>query len=249
MRELGLRGAVRGRAFTTTTCPDPTPRPADLVNRTFVATRPNALWVADLTFVATWRRLRLRGVRDRLLLLARCIVGWRVSSSLRTDLALDGLPCGALEQALYARPAPDGLVHHSDRGGQYLSIRYTDRLAESGIEPSVGSVGDSYDNALAESVIGLYKTRSDSSARPVAASRGRGVCDARMGGLVQQPAALDVDRRRATGRVRTAVLSGTRSASHNGRSQLMSSPETRRGPGPFFGSIRVCQRRLADAMT
>ncbi len=151
MRELGLRGAVRGRAFTTTTCPDPTPRPADLVNRTFVATRPNALWVADLTFVATWRGfVYVAFVID---VFARCIVGWRVSSSLRTDLALD-----ALEQALYARPAPDGLVHHSDRGGQYLSIRYTDRLAESGIEPSVGSVGDSYDNALAESVIGLYKT-------------------------------------------------------------------------------------------
>ena len=116
-----------------------------------MATRPNALWVADLTFVATWRGfVYVAFVID---VFARCIVGWRVSSSLRTDLALD-----ALEQALYARPAPDGLVHHSDRGGQYLSIRYTDRLAESGIEPSVGSVGDSYDNALAESVIGLYKT-------------------------------------------------------------------------------------------
>ncbi len=97
MRELGLRGAVRGRAFTTTTCPDPTPRPADLVNRTFVATRPNALWVADLTFVATWRGfVYVAFVID---VFARCIVGWRVSSSLRTDLALD-----ALEQALYARP-------------------------------------------------------------------------------------------------------------------------------------------------
>ncbi len=107
MRELCLRGAVRGRAFTTTTRPDVTPRPADLVNRAFVATRPNELWVADLTYVATWRGfVYVAFVID---VFARCIVGWRVSSSLRTDLALD-----ALEQALYARPAADGLVHHSD---------------------------------------------------------------------------------------------------------------------------------------
>ena len=151
MRELGLRGAVRGRAFTTTTRPDAAPRPADLVKRAFVAIRPNELWVADLTYVATWRGfVYVAFVID---VFARCIVGWRVSGALRTDLALD-----ALEQALHARPVTGGLVHHSDRGGQYLSIRYTERLAESGIEPSVGSVGDSYDNALAESVIGLYKT-------------------------------------------------------------------------------------------
>ena len=151
MRDLGLTGAVRGRAFTPTTHPATTSRPADLVKRTFSATRPNELWVADLTYVATWRGfVYVAFVID---VFARCIVGWRVSSSLRTDLALD-----ALEQALYARPTSDGLIHHSDRGGQYLSIRYTERLAESGVEPSVGSVGDSYDNALAESVIGLYKT-------------------------------------------------------------------------------------------
>ena len=151
MRELGLQGAVRGRAFTTTTRPDEIPRPPDLVNRSFVATQPNQLWVADLTYVATWRGFAyVAFVIDAF---ARCIVGWRVASSLRTDLALD-----ALEQALYSRPTGAGLVHHSDRGSQYLSIRYTERLAESGIEPSVGSIGDSYDNALAESVIGLYKT-------------------------------------------------------------------------------------------
>ena len=151
MRRMGLRGAVRGRAFTTTTRPEESPRPADLVNRHFVATRPNQLWVADLTYVATWRGfVYVAFVID---VYARYIVGWRVSSTLRTDIALD-----ALEQALYSRPSADGLVHHSDRGTQYLSIRYTDRLAEAGIEPSVGSVGDSYDNALAESVIGLYKT-------------------------------------------------------------------------------------------
>ena len=151
MRQMGLQGVVRGRTFKTTIPDDAAARPADLVNREFVATRPNELWVADLTYVATWRGfVYVAFVID---VFARRIVGWRVSSSLRTDLALD-----ALEQALYARPAIDQLVHHSDRGSQYLSFRYTDRLAAAGIDPSVGSVGDSYDNALAESVIGLYKT-------------------------------------------------------------------------------------------
>ena len=151
MRQMGLAGAIRGRRFKTTV-PDPSAaRPADLVNRAFVATRPNALWVADLTYVATWKGfVYVAFVID---VFARMIVGWRVSTSLRTDLALD-----ALEQALYSRPTGDGLVHHSDRGGQYLAIRYTERLAAAGVESSVGSVGDSYDNALAESVIGLYKT-------------------------------------------------------------------------------------------
>ncbi len=153
MRQLGLRGVVRGRKFTTTTRPDPAAsHPPDLVTRRFAATRPNQLWVADLTYVATWRGFAY--VAFVIDVFARRIVGWRVSSSLRSDLALD-----ALEQALYDRPlGAERLVHHSDRGVQYLSIRYTERLAEAGIEPSVGSTGDSYDNALAESVIGLYKT-------------------------------------------------------------------------------------------
>ena len=151
MQQMGLQGTVRGRTFKTTIAQDGAVRPADLVNREFVATRPNELWVADLTYVATWRGfVYVAFVID---VFARRIVGWRVSSSLRTDLALD-----ALEQALYARPAVDQLVHHSDWGSQYLSIRYTARLADAGIDPSVGSIGDSYDNALAESVIGLYKT-------------------------------------------------------------------------------------------
>lgn len=152
MAEMGLQGAVRGRAFKITTIPDGASlRPPDLVDRNFTATRPNELWVADLTYVATWRGfVYVAFVID---VFARMIVGWRVSSSLRTDLALD-----ALEQAIHARSDTEGLVHHSDRGGQYLSIRYTERLAEAGMEPSIGSVGDSYDNALAESVIGLYKT-------------------------------------------------------------------------------------------
>jgi transposase InsO family protein len=154
MRQLGLRGAVRGRAFKVTTASDGClPRPADLVNRDFIVQRPNALWVSDLTYVATWRGfVYVALVIDAF---ARRIVGWRVSASLRSDLALD-----ALEQALYdrARDTDSNLIHHSDRGTQYLSIRYTERLAQAGIEPSVGSVGDSYDNALAETIIGLYKT-------------------------------------------------------------------------------------------
>ena len=151
MRDLGLQGAVRGRKAKTTIPDDLAARPADLVRRDFTATRPNQLWVSDLTYVATWNGfVYVAFITD---VFSRMIVGWRASSSLRSDLALD-----ALEQALHARPKSDRLVHHSDRGVQYLSIRYTERLVEAGIEPSVGSIGDSYDNALAESVNGLYKT-------------------------------------------------------------------------------------------
>ena len=154
MREMGLVGAVRGRAWTTTTQSESeAKRPGDLVDRNFTATRPNQLWVSDFTYVATWRGfVYVAFVID---VFARRIVGWRVSSSLVTDFVLD-----ALEQAIYDRcgDAPAGLVHHSDRGTQYLSMRYTDRLADAGIAPSVGSRGDSYDNALAESIIGLFKT-------------------------------------------------------------------------------------------
>jgi putative transposase len=154
MGALGLAGAVRGRAWVTTTHAAPeAARPPDLVDRDFTATRPNQLWVADFTYVATWRGFVYTAfVID---VFARRIVGWRVSASLRTDFVLD-----ALEQAIYDRcgDAPTALVHHSDRGTQYLSMRYTERLADAGIAPSVGSRGDSYDNALAESVIGLFKT-------------------------------------------------------------------------------------------
>ena len=152
MRSMGLRGAVRGSTFKVTTIGDEAlERPADLVKRSFEADRPDKLWVADLTYVATWQGfVYVAFVID---VFSRFIVGWRVSRSLRSDLALD-----ALEQAVAARTPDAGLIHHSDRGVQYLSIRYTDRLAEAGIVPSVGSVGDSYDNALAETVVGLYKT-------------------------------------------------------------------------------------------
>jgi len=153
MSGLGLFGAVRGRRFKTTIPADLADRPMDLVERDFAAERPNQLWVSDFTYVATWRGfVYVAFVID---VFSRRIVGWRVSSSLKTDLALD-----ALEQAICEREEDraERLVHHSDRGVQYLSIRYTERLAEAGIEPSVGSQGDAYDNALAESVIGLFKT-------------------------------------------------------------------------------------------
>jgi transposase InsO family protein len=152
MDEMGLEGVVRGARLRTTFPADAADRPRDLVERNFTAERPNQLWVSDLTYVATWRGfVYVAFVIDAF---SRRIVGWRVSSSMRSDLALD-----ALEQAICEREEARDVrrVHHSDRGVQYLSIRYTERLAEAGIEPSVGSKGDSYDNALAESVIGLFK--------------------------------------------------------------------------------------------
>ena len=151
MKELGIQGVVRGRTFKTTIPDDSANLPTDLVQRRFQATRPNQLWVADITYVATWRGFVF--VAFVIDVFSRMIVGWRVSSSLKTELALD-----ALEQAIYDRPVDEGLIHHSDHGIQYLSIRYSERLDEAGITPSVGSVGDSYDNALAETINGLYKT-------------------------------------------------------------------------------------------
>ncbi len=151
MRRLEIQGVRRGAKRWTTARDETLPQPADRVNRQFAATRPNQLWVADITYAATWSGfVYVAFVVD---VFARRIVGWRVSRSLRTDLVLD-----ALEQALWSRRERDGLIHHSDRGSQYLSVRYTDRLTQAGIEASVGSVGDSYDNALAETIIGLYKT-------------------------------------------------------------------------------------------
>ena len=153
MKAMSIQGVRRGRRTVTTRAEEAMERPRDAVNRNFKVARPNALWVADLTYVATWRGfVYVAFVIDAY---ARRIVGWRVSKSLRTDLALD-----ALEQALYDRNVSprSGLIHHSDHGVQYLSIRYTERLSAVGITSSVGSVGDSYDNALAETVVGLFKT-------------------------------------------------------------------------------------------
>ena len=152
MRGLGLRGVRRGKGMRTTVADPKAPCPLDKVNRQFHAERPNQLWVSDFTYVSTWQGwLYVAFVVD---VFARRIVGWRVSTSMTTDFVLD-----ALEQALYARQHErDGsLIHHSDLGSQYVSIRYSERLAEAGVEPSVGSKGDSYDNALAETINGLYK--------------------------------------------------------------------------------------------
>jgi putative transposase len=154
MRQMGIRGATRGRKpFTTTPADEGAARPADLVERNFSAPAPNRLWVCDLTYVRTWSGYAyVAFISDGY---ARMIVGWQASRSLRTDLALD-----AFEQAIWARKEEGlgELVHHSDRGSQYLAVRYTERVAEAGGVQSVGSRGDSFDNALAESVIGLYKT-------------------------------------------------------------------------------------------
>jgi putative transposase len=152
MRAMGLQGAVRGKPVRTTISDKAAPCPLDRVNRQFQAPHPNVLWVSDFTYVATWSGVvYVAFVIDAY---ARRIVGWRVSRTAHASLVLD-----ALEQALHERRPVQGggLVHHSDRGVQYVSIRYTERLAEAGIEPSVGSVGDSFDNALAETIHGLYK--------------------------------------------------------------------------------------------
>jgi len=151
MKQLNLQGVVRGRRCRTTISDAAASYPADLVNRQFTATRPNQLWVVDFTYVATWSGfVYVAFVTD---VFARRIVGWRVSNSMRTDFVLD-----ALEQAIWSRKGAEGVIHHSDKGSQYLSIRYTDRLTEAGLESSVGSTGDAYDNALAETINGLFKT-------------------------------------------------------------------------------------------
>jgi putative transposase len=153
MRALGLKGEVRGKTWKTTFPDLSAPRPFDLVDRDFTVAEPNRLWVADLTYVRSWSGfVYVAFVSDAY---SRMILGWQISTRLRTDLALD-----ALEMALWRREKANlgGLIHHSDRGVQYLSIRYTERLAEAGAVTSVGSRGDAYDNALAETINGLYKT-------------------------------------------------------------------------------------------
>lgn len=150
MRKMGLQGVIRGRKKRTNIPVDQDPRPLDLVQRRFRADRPNQLWVADFTYVAAWSGfVYVAFVVD---VFSRRIVGWRVSASMSADLTLD-----ALEQALWARKVKGNLIHHSEKGSQYLSIRYTERLAEIGIAASVGSTGDAYDNAMAETINGLYK--------------------------------------------------------------------------------------------
>jgi len=150
MRIMGLEGAIRGKPVKTTRSNKAAPCPLDRVNRQFNAPSPNRLWVADFTYVATWQGfVYVAFVID---VFARYIVGWRVSRSMEASFVLD-----ALEQAIHSRGRHDGLIHHSDRGSQYVAIRYSERLTEAGIEASVGSVGDAHDNALAETINGLFK--------------------------------------------------------------------------------------------
>lgn len=151
MHLMGLAGAVRGKKTRTTIAVASDPRPTDLVKRNFTATRPNQLWVADFTYVHTWVGfVFVAFITDAF---SRMIVGWRVAKTMTTDLTL-----GALEQALWERKVQGKLIHHSDHGSQYLALRYTERLEEVGIAASVGTVGDAYDNALAETINGLFKT-------------------------------------------------------------------------------------------
>ena len=150
MRDMGLKGAIRGKPFKTTVSDKSAPCPLDHVNRQFYAPAPNRLWVSDFTYVPSWTGFAY--VAFIIDVFARRIVGWKASRQAHAGFVLD-----ALEQALHERRPAGHLIHHSDRGSQYVSIKYTERLAEAGIEPSVGSVGDSYDNALAETINGLYK--------------------------------------------------------------------------------------------
>ena len=213
----------------------------DLVERDFNATRPNELWVSDLTYVATWRGfVYVAFVID---VFARLIVGWRATTSLTAGIALD-----ALEQALHERRLnpEDPLVHHSDRGVQYVSIRYTERLAEAGIEPSVGSRGDSYDNALAESIIGLYKTE-------VIRRRGpwRGLEDVEFATLewvtlVQHATTLGADRKCLPRRVRDELLSVAGRLARDGETQLKQSPEN---PGRFRSASRWAECKLLSGLS
>ncbi len=173
MRGLGLCGVIRGKIQRTTFSNKVDVCPRDLVNRQFRAPAPNVLWVSDFTYVSTTARQAMRSITERVAgfvyvafvidTFARRIVGWRVSRTPHAKFVLD-----ALEQALHERRPvhKSGLIHHSDRGSQYVSIKYTERLAEAGIEPSVGSVGDSYDNALAETINGLYKAEVIHRSRP-----------------------------------------------------------------------------------
>jgi putative transposase len=155
MRRLGLRGALRGKVKRTTVSDPAAPRAADLVQRKFAPAAPNRLWVADITYVSTWSGwVYVAFVVDAY---ARRIIGWRTSTSMTAALVLD-----AIEHAIWTREREGwdvkDVVHHNDRGSQYTSVKFTERLAEAGIQPSVGAVGSSFDNALAETINGLYKT-------------------------------------------------------------------------------------------
>jgi len=232
MRAEGIAGVVRGKKVFTTQSDDTAPRPDDLVERDFTAPAPNRLWVADLTYVRTWAGFAyVSFVFD---VYSRFIVGWQAASHVRTDLALD-----ALEMALWQRKgAGEGLIHHSDRGGQYLAIRYTERLEEAGIETSVGSRGDSYDNALAESVIGLVLDRGHPPRGAVEGARGGRVRDSRMDRLAGQREIAGADRLRPTGGVRADVLCSLCCHAGRGETQRREPPLK---PGRFIQRHVICR--------
>ena len=216
MRRDGLCGVVRGRKKRTTFPADVADRPLDRVHRQFVASRPDQLWIADFTYVATWMgSVYLACVID---VFARCIVGCRVSRSMQADLVLD-----ALEQAPHARQVGKGLIHHSDRGVEYLSIRYSERLKDAGVQASMGTTGDSYDNAMAETIIGLFKTE-------VIHARGpwRSLDAVEYATLewvdVQQSQTPRAHRSCATRGARSRVLSSAIRSGHRGLTQTRSSP-------------------------
>ena len=225
MRAMGLEGVIRGRTVRTTVSDKAAPCPLDHVNRQFSVSRPNALWVSDFTYVATWSGfVYVAFVIDAY---ARRIVGWRASRTAHASFVLD-----ALEQALHdRRPVQgNGLIHHSDRGSQYVSIKYTERLAEAGVEPSVGSVRCLRQCSRRDDQRPL-QSRGHPSVWPMALVRGRGVRDVGMGKLVQSPADSGADRQHPAGRSRTTLLRHAGATSHRSVTQTKWPPEN---PGRFM---------------
>jgi len=225
MKTIGLRGVIRGKPVRTTISDRAAPCPLDHVNRQFQAPRPNALWVSDFTYVATWAGfVYVAFVIDTY---ARRIVGWRVSRTAHASFVLD-----ALEQALHDRRPlhRGGLVHHSDRGSQYVSIKYTERLAEAGIEPSVGSVGDSYDNALAEDRQRPLQGRGDHRRGPWRSFEAVEFATLEWVDWFNHRRAAGAHRQHAPGRSRRPLLRYARTASHGSVTQTKQPPEH---PGRF----------------
>jgi hypothetical protein len=220
MKAMGLEGIIRGKPIRTTVSDKAAPCPRDHVNRQFHAPKPNMLWLSDFTYVATWAGfVYVAFVIDAY---ARRIVGWRVSRTAHAAFVLD-----ALEQALHdRRPVQgNGLVHHSDRGSQYVSIRYTERLAEAGVEPSVGSVGEQLRQCSRRNDQRPLQGRGNPSTRTMALLRGRRVRDVGVGGLVQQSPAAGAHRQHPAGRSRGTLLRHARRASHGGVTQTKRPPE------------------------
>ena len=234
MAELGLTGAVRGKTKRTTIADPTAPRPADLVQRRFAPPAPNRLWVADLTYVSTWSGFAyVAFVVDAY---ARRILGWRVAATMATSMVLD-----AIEQAIFTRQREGmfdlkDVVHHTDRGSQYTSIRFTERLAEAGIQPSVGAVGSSYDNALAETINGLYKTELIKPRKPWRTIDEVEYATAKWVALVQPPPPLRTLRRHPTSRTGEGLLLSTAETSRRLSSHNRKSPDS---PGRFRHALDI----------